>query len=123
MFDAGLLPCNSSDETGTDWLTLNPFFAMWCAVQRETFLGAKLNPEQAITIEQALAMFTTHAARSNFEEHQKGSLEAGKFADFVVLDRDILTVPDQDIRNICVLATVIDGRTVYQRPSAEGSPP
>ena len=121
MLDAGLRPCNSSDETGTDWLTLNPFFAMWCAVQRETFTCATLNSEQRISILEALAMFTINAAYANFEEPQKGSIENGKLADFVVLDRDILTIPDAQIRDIEVVFTVIGGRTVYQQFQNEGA--
>lgn len=115
IFDAGLAPCNSSDETGTEWLTLNPFFSMWCAVVRKTFMGATLNPDQAITVDEALRMFTVNAARANFEEDLKGSIEPGKLADFAILDRDPFSIDPDELRLIEVEETIIDGRTVYRR--------
>ena len=115
MIDAGLKPANCSDTCGTEPLSVNPFFSIWCAVTRQTFFGKKLLPEEGISVREALRMYTTHAAYSGFEEDQKGSIEAGKFADLIVIDRDILTIPEEQIKNIRVEMTMIDGRIVYQR--------
>jgi predicted amidohydrolase YtcJ len=56
---------------------------------------------------------TIWAAYSNFEEDEKGSIEAGKFADFVILDKDIMTIPEDEIPNVKVIGTYIDGKKVY----------
>jgi predicted amidohydrolase YtcJ len=56
---------------------------------------------------------TIWAAKSNFEEQEKGSLEKGKFADFIILDKDIMTIDAKEILNTSVLATYINGEKVY----------
>ena len=56
---------------------------------------------------------TIWAAYSNFEEGEKGSIETGKFADFVILDQDIMTIPEDEIPNVKVIGTYIDGKQVY----------
>ena len=60
-------------------------------------------------------MYTTDAAYAGFEEDRKGSIEAGKLADLVVIDRDILTIPEDRIKDIKVEMTLIDGKIVYQK--------
>ena len=67
----------------------------------------------ALTREQALRGMTIWAARSNFEEHEKGSLEKGKFADFIILDKDLMTIPAKEVLQTKVLATFIGGEKVY----------
>ncbi|MGE0796896.1 MAG: amidohydrolase [Lautropia sp.] len=119
ILDAGLEPCNSSDQTGTEWLTLDPFFSIWCAVRRKTFNGQVLTPEQAISVEEALRMFTTNAARASFEEGIKGSVTPGKLADFTILDRNPLTIDPDELRQVAVDETIIDGRSAYRRPVLE----
>ena len=71
--------------------------------------------ENALSREQALRGMTIWAARSNFEEHEKGSLEKGKFADFVILDKDIMTLPAREILHTSVLATYVGGKKVYSK--------
>jgi hypothetical protein len=71
--------------------------------------------EEALTREEALKGMTIWAAYSNFEENEKGSIEAGKFADFTILDRDIMEIPEDSIPKAKVLATFIDGKKVYAR--------
>ena len=93
----------------------DPFFGMWMAVTRLTADGSLHNPEQRITREEALRMWTWNAAYLSFEEDVKGSLEPGKYADFVVLDRDILECPIDELRHTRVLETVLSGSTVYER--------
>jgi predicted amidohydrolase YtcJ len=58
---------------------------------------------------------TIWAAKANFEEKEKGSLEKGKFADFIILDKDIMTIDAKEILNTSVLATYINGEKVYQK--------
>ncbi len=93
-----------------------PFFGMWIAVTRVARDGSVHNPEQRVTREEALRMWTLSAAYLSFDEDVKGSLEPGKYADFAVIDRDILTCPINWLRDTVVVETVLGGRTVYRRP-------
>jgi predicted amidohydrolase YtcJ len=72
-------------------------------------------PEQRMTRDEALRSMTIWPAYAGFQESMMGSLAPGKLADFVVLDRDIMTVPDRDILGTSVLATYIAGKAVYER--------
>ena len=94
----------------------NPFLAMWVTVTRKAkgYDGA-LHPEEALTREQAIRLYTGNNAYILFREKQTGSLEAGKLADLIVLDRDILTCPADDIRNTQVLQTYVSGRLVFEK--------
>jgi hypothetical protein len=95
----------------------NPFLGMWIALTREPrWMEGALHPEQRITREQAIRLYTTNNAFLTFEEKQKGSLETGKLADFIVLDRDILTCPVAEVRDIRVLATYLGGKKVFSAP-------
>lgn len=88
--------------------------SIWCAVNRITRSGASIGPEQAITAEDALRAATWGGAFSYFEENSKGLLKPGAVADLVILDRDPTAVDPMDIRDICVLETIKDGKTVYR---------
>ena len=95
----------------------NPFLAMWTAITRHAkWYEGQLHPEEALTREEAIRFYTRNNAYLLFSEEHVGSLEPGKQADFIVLDRDILTCPVNEIRDIQVLATYFDGRQVYARP-------
>ncbi|HTM47194.1 MAG TPA: amidohydrolase [Bryobacteraceae bacterium] len=94
----------------------NPLMLVWGAVNRLTRDGHVLGPGQRIPVMAALRAVTSDAAWQNFEEKSKGSIEPGKLADLVVLDRNPLTVPPAGIRNIAVLETIVGGRTVYTAP-------
>jgi predicted amidohydrolase YtcJ len=99
----------------------NPFVGMWTTlVRRPRGSDAALHPEQALTREQAIRLYTINNAFLTFEESRKGSLEPGKLADFAVLDRDILTCPIDEVKDITVDATYLGGARVYTRPA---SPP
>jgi predicted amidohydrolase YtcJ len=95
----------------------NPFLGMWTTIARQP-RGADgpLHPEQNLTREQAIRLYTINNAFLTFEETKKGSLEPGKFADFVVLDRDILSCPVDEVKDIKVEATYLGGTRVYVRP-------
>ncbi|WP_396201651.1 amidohydrolase family protein, partial [Gemmatimonas sp.] len=71
-------------------------------------------PENRITVEAALRHYTKDAAYAAFMEKETGSLEVGKFADFVVLSADLLTIPPSDLLKTKVLLTIIGGREAYR---------
>jgi predicted amidohydrolase YtcJ len=91
----------------------NPFLNMWMAITRRTTEGVTLYPEEAITRHEALKMHTVWAAWQEFSETSKGSLETGKLADLVVIDRDFLTCPVEEIRLIEPLMTIVGGKAAY----------
>ncbi len=94
----------------------NPFLGMWTAVSRRPrWMEGTLHSEQSISREQALRLYTTNNAWLTFEEKEKGSLEPGKLADFIVIDRDILTCPEDEIKGIEVQRTYLGGKPVYPR--------
>jgi hypothetical protein len=101
---------------GTDYPVepVTPFRGIYSAVTRMSEDGTKsYYPAQKVNIEQAIAAYTTGAAFAEFAEKQKGKLEPGMLADFVVLDRDITAVPPPKILETSVLRTVVGGKTVY----------
>jgi predicted amidohydrolase YtcJ len=102
---------------GTDYPVepITPFRGVYAAVTRKNEAGTKeYFPEQHLTIQEALAAYTTGAAYAQFAENDKGTLAPGMLADFVVLDRDLTTVPPPQILKTQVLRTVVGGKTVYQ---------
>jgi predicted amidohydrolase YtcJ len=98
----------------------NPFLAMWTTLVRQP-RGSEtpLHPEQSLTREQAIRLYTINNAFLTFEETRKGSLEPGKLADFIVLDRDILTCPVEEVKDIKVEATYLGGARVYVRAARQ----
>ena len=90
-----------------------PLLEIFGEVTRGTQWGGRLGPNQGISREAAIRSVTINGAYTTFEEKVKGSIEPGKYADFVVLSGDILKVPAEKIRGLKVLATVLGGRTVY----------
>jgi predicted amidohydrolase YtcJ len=93
----------------------NPFLSMWIMVARKTDRGELVHPEEKITRAEALQTHTTGGAYIEFTEARKGSIEAGKLADAVVIDRDYLTCPEDQIKEIEPVMTVIAGKVVYER--------
>jgi len=90
-----------------------PLLEIYGEVTRGTQWGGKLGPDQRISRADAIRSVTINGAYTTFEEKQKGSIEPGKYADFVVLSGDILEVPAEQIRDLKVLTTVLGGKTVY----------
>ena len=90
------------------------FVGYLCQRDAKTAIGS-LAAEEAISRVEALQLYTINAAHISFEEGLRGSIEAGKLADFVVLSDDLLTVPEETIKNIEVLVTVVGGKIVYEK--------
>lgn len=111
-YKRGLRFCLHSDLPVTP---VDPIFSIHCAVNRTTRAGRVLGERERIPVMEALKAYTINAAYSSFEERKKGSIEKGKLADFIVLSENPLNVPRESIRNIRVLRTVLDGRTVFEK--------
>ena len=104
---------------GTDFPVehVNPMYTFYAAVARKDLKNFPENgfqAEEALTREEALRGMTIWAAFFNFEEKEKGSIEVGKFADFTILDRDIMEVDEEELPNTKVVATFINGEMVYE---------
>ena len=113
-----LLKENNWMPLGTDFPVedISTFKTFFAAVVRQDAKGFPVNGyqmENALTREQTLRGMTTWAAKAAFEEKQKGSLEKGKFADFIILDTDLMNCPVTDILKTKVMATYINGEKVF----------
>lgn len=126
IIDAGVVVAGGSDhmikfDAKESVNPYDPFFGMWMTVTRTAADGSVHNPEQRISREEALRMWTLNAAYLTFEEDVKGSLEPGKYADFVIIDRDILTCAEAELRDTGVLSTILGGLEVYSAPQQVSS--
>jgi predicted amidohydrolase YtcJ len=93
-----------------------PFLGMWTTLTRRArWYEGELHPEEALSREQAIRLYTINCAKALFLDKEVGSLETGKLADFIVLDTDLLTCPVDAIREAKVLRTYSDGRLVFKR--------
>ncbi|MDB6108769.1 MAG: putative TIM-barrel fold metal-dependent hydrolase [Pedosphaera sp.] len=92
----------------------NPWLGMWVTLTRQTDQGTVINPEECLTREQAIRFYTINNAYLNFEEKKKGSLETGKFADLIMIDRDLLKCPVDDVKGTKVLLTMVGGKVVWE---------
>jgi predicted amidohydrolase YtcJ len=111
FLDAGLMVAGSSDSPiAPD----NPLLGICAAVTRKAETGQELLPEEAISAEQALAMYTTNAAYASFEENIKGAIAPGKLADMVILSADLLKTPPEQFKDIKVEMTIIDGKIAWE---------
>jgi predicted amidohydrolase YtcJ len=105
---------------GTDWpvVTLDPLLTLYAAVTRRTVDGKNPGgwiPEQKISIEEAIKCYTLNSAYAEFTEKDKGSIEPGKLADFVVLSDNILKIDPVKIKNVKAEMTIVGGEIVYKR--------
>ncbi|HTA29689.1 MAG TPA: amidohydrolase [Candidatus Cybelea sp.] len=117
--DKGLIIGGGSDHmVGTDSFEAtnpwNPWLGMWIALTRQTGHGQVLLPKEKLTREEAIRFYTINNCYLNFEEKKKGSLEPGKFADLIMIDKDILKCPVDEIRHTKVLMTIVGGKTVWE---------
>jgi predicted amidohydrolase YtcJ len=122
LFEKGIVVAGGSDhmirfDSRNAINPYNPFLGMWIAITRKTVSGAVFGPEQTLTREQALRMWTLNGAYASFEEKSKGSIEPGKLADMVVVSDDFLHCPVDKIKDMEALLTVVDGRVVYRSPA------
>jgi len=121
LFDEGILAAGGSDhmyKIGSlrSVNPYDPFLAMWTVVARKPkWYKGRFNPHQCLTREQAIRLYTSNSAWSMFQEKYVGSLETGKLADFIVLDTDLLTCPEDGIRDAKVLRTYLNGKVVFKR--------
>ena len=114
LIDDGVILCGGSDSIAGEyhgWLE-----GIRSAVLREASDGKPYQPEYCITLQEAVRMFTITGASQEFAEKKRGSIEAGKVADFIVLDRNLFKIPPEQITEAKVIRTVVGGKTVYQEP-------
>ena len=115
--DAGVILAGGSDhmilhDKNKAINPYNPFLGMWACVTRKTVRGTVVHPEECITREEALKMYTIWAAYRQFLEASRGSIETGKLADMVVVDRDYLTCPEDQIKDIQPVMVILGGKVV-----------
>lgn len=95
---------------------ISPWWGIWAGVvRREMNSGEILAPEERLTVLQVLQLYTRNGAYIGFEEDQKGSLEPGKLADFIVVDRDVWSVPVDELKDVQVLMTFVGGKLVHRK--------
>jgi predicted amidohydrolase YtcJ len=116
-----LLQQNGWLPLGTDFPVENisPFYTFYAAVERKDLKGLPeggFQKENALTRQQAIKGMTIWAAKANFQENEKGSLEPGKYADFVILDQDLMRIKGSELPKVKVLQTYINGENVYKKP-------
>jgi predicted amidohydrolase YtcJ len=115
-----LLDAGARLAFGSDWYVAppTPLEGIYAAVTRRTIDDRNPGgwvPEQKITVEEALSAYTSGGAFASFEDQQKGTLAPGLLADLVVIDRDLRSIPPEQIRDAKVMRTVVNGKTVYVR--------
>jgi predicted amidohydrolase YtcJ len=111
LLDAGIVFAASSD---CPVVPDNPMPGIYATVTRKTRLEQQIRSEQGISVNEALALYTTNAAYASFEEDTKGSIAPGKLADMVVLSDDPTSIPSEQIKDIKVEMTIIDGEVVWE---------
>ena len=102
----------SSDHTCAPW---SPLAGIQSCVTRKSYTGEVLGPEQRVSLEEAIWIYTMGSAYTSFEENIKGSIEVGKLADLVLLDKDPTKVDPDTIKDIPIMATIVGGEFVYEK--------
>jgi predicted amidohydrolase YtcJ len=119
LIDDGAVVAGGSDAPVEVGSPLIEFYAAVARKDLKGFEGEGWHPEQKLTREQALALFTSSAAYAAFQENDLGTIEAGKLADFTVFDIDLMTVPEAEILDAKTVMTVVGGKIVYDASTAE----
>jgi hypothetical protein len=112
MIEMGIIAGGNSDCPVTYY---SPFVQIYEAVTRKTGSGEVVSPEECISVMDAIRIYTWNGAYLGKDEDKLGSIEPGKLADIIVLDRDILTTPEEEIKDVQVLTTIVEGKIVYER--------
>lgn len=115
LLNEGFRPPGNSDCMGTEPEALNPWWSIWCLVARKTRRGQLICPDEGVTVMEAIRIYTMYSAYAGFEEHIKGSIEAGKMADMVVLSEDPLSISPEKLPEIEADITIIEGKIVYRK--------
>jgi predicted amidohydrolase YtcJ len=113
MLDKGVLVCGHSDAPVCE---RNPFYGIGAMVTRKTASGARLNADQAISVEEAIRCYTVSPAIAEGQGVTKGTLAPGRVADLIVLDRDLYAIDAEQIRETQVLTTIVGGRPTFCSP-------
>jgi len=109
--DNGVIEAAGSDVPVTP---ISPWWGIWAAVVRQDLQsGQVLAPEERITVDQALTLYTKNGAYAGLEEDKKGTLSPGRLADFIVVDRDPLMIPVDELKDIKVLTTYVGGKQIW----------
>jgi predicted amidohydrolase YtcJ len=112
MLEMGIIAGGNNDCPITFY---GPFVQMYAAVTRKTSSGKVIGPEEAISLMEAIRLYTWNGAYLAKEEDRLGSIEPGKLADLIVIDRDIFSLPPEELLETKILMTIVDGKTVYQQ--------
>jgi predicted amidohydrolase YtcJ len=112
LMETGAIICNGTDAPVED---IDPIPCFYASVTRIMRNGEAFHPDQCMTREEALASYTINAAYAAFQEDILGSLTQGKLADIVVLSKDIMTIPADEILEAEVLYTIVGGKILYQK--------
>lgn len=113
LWDAGVIVTNGTDVPVEK---IDPIPSFWGSVARKTTEGKVFLPAQRVTREEGLRAYTLNNAYAAFEERDKGSITVGKLADLVVLTKNIMTIPEDEIPSARVAMTVLGGKVVYEKP-------
>jgi predicted amidohydrolase YtcJ len=103
---------------GSEREATNPLFSIWCCLKRQTYAGGYIDPEEAITLDQAMRMHTLDAAAALGEDDVRGSIAPGKFADIIALECDPFAVSVDELRTMKVDYVMSMGREVFRRDDA-----
>ncbi len=114
MADMGIKTSGGSDCPVESFSILENIYYAVTRKNSKGMPGEGWLPQEKLTVDQAVRLFTINAAYPSFEENEKGSLEPGKYADMVVVDRNIYEIAPEDIKNARVTLTVMDGKIVYE---------
>ncbi len=120
LLDNGAMLSFGSDWPGTSAALyhMHPKYLIYAAVTRKTLKGTPENgwfPEQRISVEEAIKAFTINNAYACFEDDIRGSLEAGKLADITVFDRNLIKIPEDELLDVEVVYTIVDGKIVFEK--------
>ena len=118
LSDSGAMIANGTDAPVED---VDPLACYYATVTRKTKDGTAFFPEERLTRMEALRTYTINNAYAAFEEDQKGSFVKGKLADITVLSKDILSIPDEEIKKVRVLYTIVGGKVQYEAVKARAA--